>query len=399
MATTTTSVLAQLGTAGLKAHAKHKGDTTTLESISDLPPGIDSGIAHLVDIKFAAVAPGKTNAGKPFFYAAAICKRPLEVIDSRTGEKVSCKGGRTSITEMLIDEPKESAKSRKTVDDKWAYVLSVLRTLGVDTSKLPDDNSMYLKVDQIVQHLKKTSNDGTKPIFFKFRTYIIPKRKPGEKGYTEKYDGPNSPPSRVNHSWGERVEFADVADPAAGVTDDQTVADDVPVEELGANLDAVPTDAGDFEAEVTAEVAAADGITDGAAEDLDALVELANKQDAVAQNKLVDLAVAAGHAREAAEADDVGWSDIKTMIENPVVEEVVEEVVVAEPEKGKTRKYKVIDPKTKKPIISAKTKKEAAPIDVEILAVDKKKKIANVKSLVDGKTLYNAVPFDQLIEG
>lgn len=368
--TTTSSVLAALGDAGRRAHAKHKNDETKISNNGELPAGIENGIAQLTEMKFDKTAAGKENAGKLFFYAAGIVKKPKQILDASIGDMVPVEGMRTSIMEVLYDTP---TRTRKTFDEHWAWVLNVLRVFGVDTSKIPEDQSYYQRIEAIVQALKTSKP----PIFFRFRTWK------GAKATTGQYKDQEP---RVNHTWGERVEFDDTTDPGAGVEEAPIEEVTTPAEEqsnepLGADLDAAPT-------ETSPDVEYSD------TEDLDSLLERAKAQDVAAETQLVELAVAAGHEKDKVESNDIGWDDVVEMIKNPVTAEEPEPP--AEPVKGATTKYLVRD-KAGKPVISAKTKKEAPPVNCEIVAVDKKKSTVDLKNLVDGKTVYKAVPWSQLI--
>ncbi len=140
-------------------------------------------------------------------------------------------------------------------------------------------------------------------------------------------------------------------------------------------------------------------------EDLDALVAACDT-DGDAQAKLKEIALAAG-------VDEAGFIKAKTweaakklIVAARVSAEVMssdgagteeeEESAPFKPEKEQIYKYKVIDKKTGKPVLDAKTKRSRPAVEVEVLAVNTKSKTVKVKNLDDGKSIYDDVPWDSL---
>jgi len=100
-------LMAKLGNKLAESFDKHKDDETRYGGGSDLPKGIEGGIAQLVDCKFDTYKTGD-NKGEFFFYAAGIVKAPKEV------GGVPIVGLRTQIgPEPLCDTPDRSRKTNR----------------------------------------------------------------------------------------------------------------------------------------------------------------------------------------------------------------------------------------------------------------------------------------------
>lgn len=202
-------------------HNKHRADETKYDTNGDLP--VMEGTAKLVNCDIRTYKDGN-NKGKFFFYAAGVVVSP-EFVESE-GNRVKVKGRRTSIMINLFDSP----SGGKTFGDNYATLLNELRKLGVET-----DGVEFEDLESVLQTLQE---DGP---HFEFRTWKGQKRKKGDPKYTEKYDGPDAPPPRVNHVWngavgdpteggggdaGGEVQDDTTAAPAEDETTDETAADD-----------------------------------------------------------------------------------------------------------------------------------------------------------------------------
>ena len=210
--TAKTGLVAKLGTKLAKAVEAHKGDETKFAGGGvDLPKGIENGIAQLVTCKFGVYEKGDFT-GEYYFMASGI------VVSPKKHAGIPIEGLRTSIgPEPICETPN---KSRKTVDEHIAWVMNELRKLGVDTADLgPDD------LETTVEAIQET-----KP-HFRFRTWAGDKRKKGEPGYNEQYDGPNAPDPRVNHQWNGAVDMDSSEEESDEEVEDNTEEESEEVEE------------------------------------------------------------------------------------------------------------------------------------------------------------------------
>jgi len=219
--TSKSSLASKLGNAGRTAFEEGKSNTTTYTGGSDLPAGIEGGIAELVDCKFGEFQTGH-NQGEPFFYAAGI------VVSPKVHNGIPITGLRTQIgPEPICDTPKSFGK-KKTMEDHLNWVLNELRKLGIDTSDIELDD-----LDEVVAALKKI---GPR---FRFRTWQ------GEAN--ERFPNP-----RVQHDWRGMCETVEETEEDGGV-DDQTEelpphGDPPPDDEVPFNDIASDADGGDAEA-------------------------------------------------------------------------------------------------------------------------------------------------------
>lgn len=74
------------------------------------PPGINRGKAQLIEWVIDAVEAGKTNAGMPYFRAAATIVAPKEVQHEVTGLVVPCEGLRTGQFQMMCETKTQAGK-------------------------------------------------------------------------------------------------------------------------------------------------------------------------------------------------------------------------------------------------------------------------------------------------
>lgn len=378
-------LMQKLGVEGRKAFEAHKKDETDLSSFGSLPGGIERGVAQLVDCKFGFVQQGKDNAGQPFFFAAGIVKQPVK------HNGIPIVGMRTQVIEPLYSTP---TRSRKTVEEHLAWVMNEMRKLGGNTASIgPDD------LENMADALKAAQPH------FTFRTWQGVKRKPGEQGYNEQYDGPNAPPPRVNETWNGACDYSE--DDTAGVNGvvDHTAAGVGPADQAD-QFDEEGSQGGvdaGADAEADAETTTGEN-TEPAnldADDVDALGAAADGDgddssdaQAMLQAKAEELGIAEDDITGAA-----NWAAVVDLIKaatsQPEPEPEPEPVKPSGIVKGSTYRYQPIDPKTKKPQIHAKTRKPYY-IDVECLSSDPKKKVATVRSLEDGKTEYKGVEWSKL---
>jgi hypothetical protein len=327
---------AKLGTAAQQAFEDHKNDDTDYGAGSDLPAGIEGGIAQLVECKFDTYKKGE-NEGEYFFYAAGVVVSPSDV----NGVRVA--GLRTQIMEPMCATP---TRKRSTVDEHVAWAMNELRKLGIDTKELDLDG-----MESAAEALKEAQPH------FRFRTWK------GEKQTSGPYA--NREP-RVQHEWRGVTEYVP-EEGDAGVVDD-TPDEPAPSKGKPAAGKGKP-----------APKAATDG------DDLDALAEAADGGDTEAQTRLTELAGEAGVSDDDRDSA-ADWAGVVALIQSAGDGGGDDGKETAaddwQPAKGEVYGYK--PPKAKK------------PVDVEIMAVDEKKQTVNAKNLDDGKTLYRGVAWSEL---
>jgi hypothetical protein len=156
----TSSIMNKLGEAFRKAWNAHKDDDVEYSSFGELPPGINGGVAQLVECKIDLYKEGQ-NQGEPYFYAAGVVVMPVEHTyrypSDAPAQTVRVEGLRTSIMEALCETP---GKTRASVEEHLAWVINELKKLGLVTGDInPNDIEAHL------QGLK------TAQPYFRFRTW------------------------------------------------------------------------------------------------------------------------------------------------------------------------------------------------------------------------------------
>lgn len=255
-----------------KIKRPHEDVEVKLPGGGSLPPGIEQGIAKLVDCRFGQYEKGEQK-GEYFFLAAGVVVNP----DAHNG--IPIKGMRTQIMEPMCDTP---TRSRPTIDD---HVDWVINQLGMLMGKKPGEK-IGIGVDDLestAQAIKEAAP------YFRFRTWQ------GEP--TPQYPNP-----RTNEVWSGQCEYGE-----------EEVADDV--EDDTANepeADEPEAEAGEAEADNEPE---ADDVPFG--DDLDDLVADASSKDKVAKGKatreLEKRAIAAGHTAEDVDGAD-NWEAVAVWI-------------------------------------------------------------------------------------
>ncbi len=253
-------------------------------------------------------------------------------------------GLRTSIMEPLCDTPQ--SKARPTSDDHVAWVLNMLRLLGIDTNSCDTPEELDAAIDAL----------KAQGPMVKFRSW---------KGQaTTQYPNP-----RVNETWEGIVEDYEEGDDAGGPVKDETGDEEVAADEEVVEEEVVEEEEGDDE--------------------LTALVRSAEQDDEKAQAKLEGMAIKAGFKKAVVTAAD-SWEAVAEMVRSKQeggeeAEEAAEEAW--EPSVGDAIGYKPLDKATKKP--GKKT------VECEVVKVYKNQ-TADIKNLETNST-YKGVKFDALI--
>ena len=384
----------------MKAHANEEPQVK--QDFSDLPPDVH-GVAQLVDAKIGVYKQSPDNdrkglTGNRFLYLAGMVVSPVEVDEtlkrwepSANGRpagvqlvgirKVKVQGRRTNLTLPLCESRKTDFRTKREIiisaGDNANAALNEVKLLGgreccTPLAALPPaatDEQALTVLGNILNALKKSK------IRFKFRTSgMDPTERYPTKGMT------------FHHWEGAEGVQAAPADPAA-----EAVA---AVEESPA-ADASPPDAD------------ADGaVAELLAKSKEAAAPKSPQEAAIvaAQNQLLDLAEGRGWDRESVAALDT-WDEVaQCALTEPQAEgdagQPAEEAPAeeAEPEawpgpaEGEVYGYR---PMVKGP--GGKLVKGRKQIDVTVNRVFAKGQTCEVVSNVDQKTLYKAVPWDQLI--
>lgn len=299
---------AKVGAKAGSSIAKHAGDAKKLPGGGELPDGIEHGIGRLIDCRFDLFKDGD-NKGEYFFLVAATVLAPkVKVVD---GVEVRIEGKRFQTIEPVCDTPK--SESRKTMDDHIAWVMNQMRLLGYDTKPLAKEKDP-VKLAALLE-AAAASLKAAKPTF-SFRTWK------GKKQTTGKYAGKEP---RVNVTWGDACKY----NPAAsddGVKDNSST---VPVEDHGAIVEEEAD-----EETTTAEAEAGEATEVSLPEDLDELLEVANRDDDSNEMKLAQIALNNRALELGVEQSDIdntnSWDDVAELIRNNIPEEEVEGEVEGE---------------------------------------------------------------------
>ncbi len=339
------SLMGHLGKSGEKAFNKRKGDETEFGAGSDLPPGINGGIAQLVDCKFDTFKKGDLE-GEYYFYAAGVVKSPNE------HDGVHIEGLRTSIMEAVCETP---GRSRESVEDHLGWVLNEFRKLGVKTDEISAED-----LEDLAEALKEEQPH------FRFRTWI------GEA--TSQWPNP-----RTQHVWEGECNYDD------GETEDDVV-DDTDDEEDEEDDD-LPFDDDEDDEEVEDDDASDEDDDDEI--DYVGLAKDAEKDNEEAQESLEKMASEAGISDKQVEnAPD--WLAVARMIMKANADggagngaEDDEDVDDENWSPEKEEVYFFKPPRARK------------LVECEVTAVFNSSRACNLKNLDDGK-IYKKVSWDKL---
>ena len=260
----------------LQAHATDETDYG-MEFI-DLPAGISGGIAQLVDCHIGVYQKGN-NQGKKFCYLGGVVQKPDKAVSTVkrfedgavvvvSRETVEVRGQRTSQSIPLCETTKANGDTIE-LDDHVKRMLNELRMLGADTAEIVDDNSLETLLSALQE---------AKP-YFKFSTSESePNELFPDKGRVwENWHG-----ARGLEEWSPNNQPADVVDETDEVDDvDTTVEDD----------------------------------TRELSDDLHELGEAADNSDTASEDRLKELAKAAGLTEEEIN-DTPNWVGVAELTES-----------------------------------------------------------------------------------
>lgn len=363
---------AQVTTSGLAKRFGGRLDTIVQKHAQDeteygfqrLPAGIQNGVARVTKCYFDQYKSG-TYKGEYYLRVEAVVVQPvMHRLPDGTEMKVA--GLTTSVMRPMC-ETKTADGKVATEDENVATAMNELRMLGADTSTLKTGAQLEVVASAIAQ---------TKP-YTRFTT-----SQTTSSAIDPKTGNPYPP--RTWENWHGSKGLESYSPPENISVDDDTK----PSESTGsAALNGVATQHTEAPTETVE-------YTDQG--DIDSLAELADNGDTDAQHKLIEMAKEAGVEKEAKAAENyVGVADlIKGSGGDVAVEEVVEEVVPeVKPDPAVKQMYNYTPP-VKAP--NGKVVAGKKSIKVEIVAVNRIRKTATVKNMVDGKTQYTNVAWDAL---
>lgn len=382
---------------GREAHEKVKGLDTQLSAGGNLPAGIENGIAQLVDMHFVQVKEGKQNAGSWMFYAAGAVFEPKDHNGAPT------EGLRTQISEPMFDTP---TRSRKTVQDHLDYVYRVLRTFGVDTAELD--------FDDLEGQMAALVEAGP---YFRFRTWAGQKTEVAQVNgrWSLTQDGKVVPgktyPSQqaaqaanpfagrepmVNHSWGQMVNYE--ASSSSGTQDDTGSAEGVAQDEAPppapvakappkptAPKPAATAPAKPAPAKAAPKKPAPPPVEEPVVDDLAGLAELADGGDEDAAAKVLKAAEEAGIPKATRDSTPT-YTQLATMVSEAGTAAPDSDEPVWVPAVGEVYQYQA----------TGKGGKLLDAQECEVTEVNEDLQVVSLKSLVNSKIAYKAVPWDKL---
>lgn len=424
----TSGILVSLGSQVVEAFDAGKNKPVELSFGGNLPGGIENGVAQLRDLRIGKYQDGTKLAGKPYFMGQAVVMFPKEI----KGQKLVGLYTKIGPEPLTATPDRQGDKSRKTFAEHFDWMLQHLMQLGANLGGLQGKTPL-----EVENHLRLVMKALCKAApYFRFRTWVgtkqviaqdtdgrwylfnenekgSRKRTPAKPGFaTEEaakksftYAG-NEP--QVQHVWGEIIHdyrsaigngMKDESEPQEGYSPSNRISEPLDKSELSS--------AADEKANKESSADQFNEFSDSGDNSghLDGLVMRATEQeDEQAQDELIQMAVAAGYDESFVTSDKVqSWASLAEMIRNPQTGSEEAELAssdesssdaeseptpLATPAVKDVVHFNPIDPKTKKPAKKA--------VECEVISVDKKAKTVKLKLLRDGKTIFNAVPWDKI---
>lgn len=109
--------------------SKHRKDATNYGNMN-LPAGIQSGVAKIVECKFEEIPKGKRYEGEYRFVVSGVVKEPK----SHEGQVVA--GLRISKFIPVCDQVNRAGEVYATLDDQVSTIMNEMRKLGIDTADM-----------------------------------------------------------------------------------------------------------------------------------------------------------------------------------------------------------------------------------------------------------------------
>lgn len=419
----------------------------------DCPAGLE-GVARLRSLTFGIYSE-ETNAdmrGKPFFMGQAEILTPEFFSGPSTqNQKIKIKGRFTKFgPEPLFDTPK---RKRKTKGMHLDHVINALRVLGWQPKALP--NSLQ-ELDAMLRAAAKALEKSAP--YFRYRTFegnkLIGESRNGRylvheirrnsngnwdensKAKTREFMTENEAKTKtqgqigadpmVNHVWLETCSAPEIKSAVTEDTSEDYRPDEPTPSANGtstAATDAAPKygvhynpgdgpgfdefdDDADYDPDAvtaantagsTTTAAETHSTTAGGEGDLDTLLEGANARNATAQEELERRCIAVGYTKE--ECDGVTeWEGIVDMIRHPRTSAAATATAGAATTTTTTapRRDPVVNDAVHyfAPTKSGQRGKKSE--ECRVTAVNKRKRVCQLKSLRDNKTVYEGVSFDMV---
>ena len=339
----------------LVTHARD--ETTASQEYINLPPGIQGGIATLVDARLGVYQSGD-NEGEQFMYLAGVVVEPVEHIynpkifingkvETQEAVTIKVRGQRTSLMIPLCDTINSKEKTTS-ADEHVADLLNKLRQLGADTSDIQNEEGLKSLMKALVEvhPVFKFSTRALNPNAM-YPTPTTWESWHGSEGL-EDYESPDE--DEVVDETEEDPEDEESEEGDENLEDDQQDDDEEDLQTLGSKAD--------FEEEKNEETEVRTRLT-GLAEDLNIDPDKVDPDG----NPVFET-----------------WEAVATAIEK--AQTGVEEENAAPPEVDEVWRFK--PPKKRK------------FVDVLVTAVFPAKETATIKNLEDGKTLYKGISWDRL---
>lgn len=362
------SVFAKYGKGIDQMVTKHANDPTEYGP-DRLPPGINNGVAQLIECRFEVIPQGKQNAGEVQLVLAGMVIEP-EYVSLPDGRREKVAGRQTRLWVPCCTTKTQDGKVTPQ-EENVETAMNHFRMLG------GEEFTAGARTGADLENLAALLTEQAP--YFRFKT--------SQSKATEQYPDP-----RVWENWLGTKGLGEYVPPENRVG-------------TGSGVDEGGGEAG--------EPAAGGGDQAGTFTefgDLDSLRERAEADDEKARAELTLMARRAGHSD-----DDIlaapDWASVVEMINtstpngqaasadsepvSPDPEPDPEPEQEWEPKKEEVYLYKPVDPKTGKPLMDPKTKKPAKGVEVEVVAVDKKTKTVKLKN-IDRGTLYERVKWEAL---
>ncbi len=334
--------------------------------MSDLPPNIKNGVARLTKLYIAQYVTGD-NKGKDYLRGEAVVLGPKK---TRDGDRmVAIEGLTTTLGPLALCETKNASE-----EDNVTRALEEIKKLGVTADELAEQGSEEGGIEAMLEALVEAEP------FVRFST--SPK-------FAQDDVKKEREPTGSWQNWNGVL-----ADYDSGATED--VEDSTGGREPKADVEEDELTSGKANGKLPAKKGKAP-VEDEPADDepdLDALAEKADEQEdddeqQEARKTLTELGVAAGLSKKWISDVAKSWTAVAEKIkEKSGSSDEPEET--AEPEEDAP-----YEP-SKDDIVKYKGKKDKKPMEYEVLAVDKRKKTCELKSIDDGKTKYVGVPWDEV---
>ena len=394
MAKTAKNTLANKLNNSLAAHSSDETDYG--QEFIDLPPGIKSGVAAVIEAKLGTYQKG-VYEGERFLYLAGAVVEPVEhtyapqvfvngKVQTQDVVTVNIEGQRTSLMVPWCETTKQVKGQTVVVslDDNASTLLNELRKLGVDTESVVDVPSLeavLVALVEVAPYFKFSTNASTPSA-----QYPIPRtweRWHGDRGL-EDYESLDSDEVVDETEEPEEEESIDENDipegsiwcKACGGTGKSTKGKKC---RICKGLGYVTNP--EFDSEEPEE---------DDSEEEQSLEELAAEADAEEEDGSEDAeTIARTKITEIAEKLDINPDEYGSW------EEVAEAIQEKESEGGDNNDR---DDPAKDEVYEYKPPRARKLVDVVVIESFPRKKTVTLKNLEDGKTLYKDIPWDDLVE-